>query len=52
MCGLYKDSILLRYNYMGEISLDIYGKNIENIFPKLNTSKYDDHEVEVVCRRP
>lgn len=52
VCGLYKDSILLRYNYMGEASLDIYGKNIEHIFPKLNISKYDDHEVEVVCRRP
>ena len=52
VCELYENSILLRYNYIGEISLDIYGKNIEQTFSKIDISQYDNSEAEVVYRKP
>lgn len=52
VCGLYEDSILLRYNCTDETSLNIYGDNIERLFFNLDVSKFNNCEEDVVYRKP
>lgn len=51
ICDLYKESILLQYNCTKEISLNIYGNNIEQLFSSLNINKYDNYEDDVIFRK-
>lgn len=52
VCMLNKGSILLRYSCIGEISLNIYGENVEHQFSDMDVSKYNEREAEVIYRRP
>lgn len=49
---LYEDSILLRYDCMGQVSLDVYGGNVERLFSNVDFDYYNKSEDEAVWRRP
>lgn len=46
------NSILLRYNSCGEISLNIYGTNVTDIFAGFDISKFDSQNDTVIYRKP
>ena len=49
---LYDDSILLKYDCIGQVSLDVYGENVERLFANADFDRYNKHEDEPVWRRP
>lgn len=46
------DTILLRYNCNSEISLNIYGTDVEDIFSTLNISEYNNQNEMTIYRKP
>jgi len=49
---LYRNSILLKYECIRNVSLDVYGKNVEHLFSNVDLGHYNKCEDEVVWRRP
>lgn len=49
---LYDGSIFLKYDCIGQVSLDVYGENVERLFANADFDSYNKHEDETVWRRP
>lgn len=49
---LYDDSIMLKYDCISQVSLDVYGENVERLFANADFDSYNKHEDEPVWRRP